>query len=247
MESGSQTHELISWILFCAIAVLLIWIAVWPASFARTLDRFFDFFGSIGKGKWYDGIVGRVAADGSGSNKERETMEKNEKELTEKLKDAGKKAVAEQKAKREKVVPGAHLVDPMKAKVDELKLTSEEIGGFIKVTGTYKGRHVYLAKKGGRADLSGFSAEADGIVQISEEEAKAKHVGKVRGTVDFGKDDATVLAAWTMALAKLTEAMPPAPEKKVRAKKEPKTADATTAPTDVPQPETAAPTEAPKA
>lgn len=61
----------------------------------------------------------------------------------------------------------------------------EEVGGCHKITGRNKERRVYIHKRGLRVDISGFEPSGDGIIQISADEAKRAHLGKVRGQVDF--------------------------------------------------------------
>lgn len=141
---------------------------------------------------------------------------------------AGKKAEAQKKERQERVVKGSHLLEQLKNKAAEptLNLKTEEMSGFVKVTGSTKGKRILIAKKGGRVDLSGFTIEADAVKQISEQEARDKHLGKVRAQLDFGRSDDEVLAAFGQALSELNVAFP---EKEKPAKKsaEPK-AEATT-------------------
>lgn len=60
-----------------------------------------------------------------------------------------------------------------------------EVGGCHKVEGMDRSRRLYIHKKGLRVDVSGFEPSGEGIIQISAEEAKRAHLGKVRGQVDF--------------------------------------------------------------
>jgi hypothetical protein len=48
--------------------------------------------------------------------------------------------------------------------------------------------------------------DASAVKQITEQEAKDKHLGKVRGQLDFNASDEDVLAAYGKALAELTAA-----------------------------------------
>jgi len=50
---------------------------------------------------------------------------------------------------------------------------------------------------------SGFNLDLPGIKQISETEAKEKHLGKVRGQIDFSQADEVVLETFSAALKKL--------------------------------------------
>lgn len=107
------------------------------------------------------------------------------------------------KAKRSKRVNGSHLVDRMMSVVKQRKLAVDDKAGYHKIFGNEKGVCVYLAKKGGRADLSGFCVEHPAVIPLSEEEAKAKHLGKVRGQVDFNRPDELVMEAWDVVLGRL--------------------------------------------
>lgn len=61
----------------------------------------------------------------------------------------------------------------------------EEVGGCHKITGRNRDRRLYVHKRGLRVDISGFEPSGEGIIQISADEAKRAHLGKVRGQVDF--------------------------------------------------------------
>ena len=133
---------------------------------------------------------------------------------------AGKKAEAQKKEKQERTVKGSHLLGKLEALAADagLALKRDETNGFLKLTGAAKGKRVLIGKKGGRVDLSGFTIEADAVRQVSEKEARDKHLGKVRAQIDFNKSDDDVLAVFGQALAELNVALPE-PEKKA---KEPK-------------------------
>ena len=104
------------------------------------------------------------------------------------------------KTKRTKKVVGSHLVEDMMQTVKTMGLAVDEKSGFYKIFGNKKGVCVYLAKKGGKAVLSNFCIEHHAIDPISEEQAKAKHLGKVRGEINFTKPIPDVLAAWDVSL-----------------------------------------------
>lgn len=128
----------------------------------------------------------------------------NSSDMATKLKAAGEKAERQKAQRRERAVKGSHLLPALTEKPKAAGLTTEEKSGFLKVTGTIKGRTVYVARKGGRVDLSGFTVDAPAVKQISETEAKEKHLGKVRGQLDFNQADDAVLSAYDAALAKLS-------------------------------------------
>lgn len=144
---------------------------------------------------------------------ENETNETTDAEKAAKLIAAGKKAEVQKKERQERVVKGSHLTSKLLDMANALVPSGvklEDKSGFTKVTGATKGRSVYVAKKGGRVDISGFAIEADAVKQISEKEARDKHLGKVRGQLDFARSDDEVLAAFGAALEELSK---PAPAK----------------------------------
>jgi len=124
----------------------------------------------------------------------------------EKLTNAGKLAEDQKAARRERVVKGAHLLSALRERAEKAGLAIEEKSSFLKITGPTKGKAVYVARKGGRVDLSGFTVDSDGINQISEEDARTKHLGKVRGQVNFDATDDVVLAAYEAALTAVAQA-----------------------------------------
>lgn len=134
---------------------------------------------------------------------------------------AGKKAEVLKKEKQERTVKGAHLLDQLKALAADasLALKQGETNGFIVLNGAAKGKRVLIGKKGGRVDLSGFTIEADAVRQVSEQEARDKHLGKVRAQLDFNRDDAEVLAVFSKALAELNVPLPEPEKKAPKAKK----------------------------
>lgn len=142
----------------------------------------------------------------------------NTNEMAEKLAAAGKKAESQKKARQERVVKGSHLLDKLKEMATASAGAPDEMNGFLKFNSPDKKKRVLIAKKGGRVDLSGFTIEADAIRQISEQEARDKHLGKVRAQLDFGRADDEVLSAFSAALAKLAEPTPE-PVKKPKAPK----------------------------
>lgn len=157
--------------------------------------------------------------------------------MGEKLQAAGKKAEKATAARRERQVKGSHLLTPMTELARKGGFTVQEKSGFLKVTGTCKGRSVYLARKGGRVDFSGFTVSNGPVKQITEQEAKEKHLGKVRAQIDFetASDDAA-LGIYNTALAELNAVLPEAEkpakvEKAPKAPKAPKAAKAASAPT----------------
>jgi hypothetical protein len=146
------------------------------------------------------------------SNETENTTTEGTEALGEKLKKAGKKAEAQKAARRERTVKGSHLL-PQLLSEDRVKgLTTEDKSGFTKIVGKTKGRAIYVAKKGGRVDLSGFTVESPAVAQITEEDARQKHLGKVRGQLDFNAADDAVLAAYDAALEVLAQEPAEAPK-----------------------------------
>lgn len=136
------------------------------------------------------------------------------------LKAAGEKAEAAKNARRERVVKGSHLLPKLKELAAAAGLETKENSGFLKVNGGVKGKNVLIAKKGGRVDLSGFTVEAAAVTQLSEQEARDKHLGKVRAQLDFNKSDDEVLAAFAVAVEGLKVPNPEAPKKAAKAEVE---------------------------
>lgn len=164
--------------------------------------------------------------------------ETTDKEKLKRLNNATKKIQDEETQRREKTVKGSHLLQPMLEIANKQGLKVEERTGFHKITGAVKNIVVYLAKKGGRVDLSGFDIDAEGVTKISKEEAQAKHIGKVRGQLNFELPDETVLAAFTAAVAFVAAAKPEEKKPKVaKTKKTPAKVD-TKATTDDTSPTT---------
>lgn len=131
-------------------------------------------------------------------------MEGNDKGMKERLIAAGEKAEAQKAARRERAVRGSHLTQTLLNRAQDAGLILTEKSGFMKVTREgKKGKSVYVLKKGGRVDLSGFTVELEAVRQITESEAQDKHLGKVRGQLDFSRPDDDVLAAYDAALQRL--------------------------------------------
>ena len=160
--------------------------------------------------------------------------------MGEKLAAAGQKAEEQKNERRSRAVKGSHLTEAITTALRGSGLTEVEKTGFFQYAGPAKGRKIYVAKKGGRVDLSGFSVpDAAAVTQISEEEAKTKHLGKVRGQVNFESTDELVLEAIQAAISLLNEPTPEAPAKAAK-KKEPATEQNTpeqAAPADETSPE----------
>lgn len=104
---------------------------------------------------------------------------------------------------REQRVIGSKLTGTLIDVANAKRMVVEDKSGFYKVTGNQKGKAVYLLKKGGRCDLSGFCVEHPAVVPMSEEEARSRHLGRVRGQVNFACSDDRVLAAWELIMKEI--------------------------------------------
>jgi hypothetical protein len=135
------------------------------------------------------------------------------------------KAEQESLERRQRVVKGSHLLPTLL----ELVTTNsdflvEDKTGFHHVRNAtdaangIKNKQLCIARRGGRVTLAGFTLDSPAVVQISEEQAKAKHLGRVRGEIDFDKSDDEILGAFKAALAVLA-VVTPVVEKPKRAPK----------------------------
>lgn len=135
-----------------------------------------------------------------------------------KLEDASKMAVQQDKARRERVVKGSHLTDRFLKEVTDRGLRVDENSSFHRVYGKGKSA-IYIAKRGGRVDLSGFSIDHAAVEKIDEQTAKDKHLGRVRGQLNFELGDEVVVEGFVQSLEFLqaepeTEAPKPKKEEK---------------------------------
>lgn len=132
---------------------------------------------------------------------EMERQKQQDGEFKEKLIAAGKLVERQRKERRARVVKGSHLLEQMLEECSALDVDKKS--SFYKVTGSTKGRAIYIAVKGGRVDLSGFGVEHVAITSISEEMAKQKHLGRVRGQIIFALGDDPAMDAFKTALGEL--------------------------------------------
>ena len=137
-------------------------------------------------------------------HRKEKTMDNDENtstdEMSKKLKAAGKKAEKVKTERQARAVKGGHLNPTFLKMAEERGMEIEEKSGFLKVFAAGRSAKLYVAKKGGRVDLS-FSFDAPGVKNLTEEEAKARHLGKVRGQLDFEQGDETLTEAFAGALA----------------------------------------------
>lgn len=129
-----------------------------------------------------------------------------EVKMAQRLPEAVKKAQANVREARDQKVQGSHLLEQMLAEARRRNFSVIDQTGFTKITGDWKGRAVYVAIKGGKANVAGFAVDHPAISPLSEDEARARHLGSVRGQFDFSRPDPEVLVAFALALDGLTKA-----------------------------------------
>jgi hypothetical protein len=95
-------------------------------------------------------------------------------------------------------------VDGILAQAKKLDLKVEVSGSQHKVLGAVKGERLAVAKNGRLADLIAFTIKHDAVEQFTPEQAKAKHIGKVRGRYlpTSPKTDAEVIQTALRLLAR---------------------------------------------
>ncbi len=126
-------------------------------------------------------------------------IETQRSQLRRRLVDAGHKAEDVTVQRRTKRVKGAHLLEDMLSIVRNKGLVLDDKSGFHMASGR-DGRRMYIAKKGGRVDLSGYAVDHPGIISLDAEEAKRRHMGRVRGQVDFDRPDDVVIEGFRLAV-----------------------------------------------
>jgi len=93
--------------------------------------------------------------------------------------------------------PAGHDVGPDREQLlgmcRKAGLKVEAKTSWTKATGEKKGVAVYVAKRGPQVHLSGFSIKSPHVEQVSEAEAKRRHIGKVRGIVYLDRQTSDVL------------------------------------------------------
>jgi hypothetical protein len=136
-------------------------------------------------------------------------------DLKKKLMEANQKAEEQKAERRARVVKGSHLTQKFVDLAREAGCDIRDNTGFHVITGKAgKALRIYVARRGGIVDLLGFSVQDPAVRQISKEEAKAKHMGRVEGRLDLDKTDDEVLNAYASAL-KVINVPAPVKEKNV--------------------------------
>jgi hypothetical protein len=125
----------------------------------------------------------------------------NFKELLEK---ASQKAIAAKAERRHRTIKGSHLTDRLLEAARVAGMEIRENSGFNVISGKAgKSVRIYVAKRGGLVDLLGFTIQDPAVIQISKEEAKLKHMGRVEGRLNFDKTDEEIVAVFGLALERL--------------------------------------------
>lgn len=138
-------------------------------------------------------------------------------DLKTKLAEANKKAEAQKAERRARVVKGSHLTQKFVDLAREAGCDIRENTGFHVITGKAgKALRIYVARRGGIVDLLGFSVQDPAVRQISKDEAKAKHMGRVQGRLDLDKSDEDVLKAYGEAIRLINVPAPAKAEKKAK-------------------------------
>ena len=135
-----------------------------------------------------------------------------------KLAEANEKVTTQRTERARKNVKGSHLVEKFLTQAKDAGLTVRENTSFYVLSGPAgKAKRIALAKRGGLIDLVSFSVQSPAVTQVTRDEAKAKHLGRVEGRITFEVDDAVTAAAFTDAVGVLNV---PEPVKAVKPKKE---------------------------
>ena len=147
-------------------------------------------------------------------------------DMTEKLAEANKKAENQKAERRARTVKGSHLTQAFVQLATEAGADIRENTGFYVIVGkSGKSQRIYVAKRGGIVDLLGFTLTDAAVRQISREEAKEKHMGRVQGRLNLELSDADILSAFKGALKVIST---PAPVVERKAKKAKRATETTT-------------------
>jgi hypothetical protein len=85
----------------------------------------------------------------------------------------------------------------------ELGFDVEEMAVFYKIRGKRNDRAIYVSRRGGRVDLSGFTVPNPAFHEVSAEEAKRRHLGRVKARLSLSLPDDVVIDAYKNALEEL--------------------------------------------
>lgn len=159
-------------------------------------------------------------------------------DLKQKLEKANAKAETQKAERRARSVKGSHLTEQFVKMAQDAGCTVRENTGFHVIVGAAgKSLRIYVARRGGIVDFLGFSVQDPAVRQVSKEEAKAKHMGRVEGRMNLELTDDEVLAAFALALEVINV---PAPVVEPKVKRERKAKATETPATDTTVAEAAA-------
>ncbi len=117
------------------------------------------------------------------------------------------RAVAKQDARRRQIrarrVAGLHLLEKLPDIARQLGFDVDEMAVFYKIRGKAKDKAIYVSRRGGRVDLSGFTVNDPAFSEVSKEEAKRRHLGRVKARLSLTLPDDVVLEAYKTALKEL--------------------------------------------
>jgi hypothetical protein len=149
-------------------------------------------------------------------------MELQMSDLKNKLAEASEKVVKERKERRARIIKGSHLVEQLKTIGVGAGLNFRENTGFYVFSGPAgKNVRIAIAKRGGIVDFLSFTIQSEAVRQVSAEEAEAKHLGRVKGRIDYNGTDEETISAFAQAVQVLLTPEV-VPEKAPRAPRVPK-------------------------
>lgn len=143
-------------------------------------------------------------------------METNQRQFIEKpfllseneMKDRLQKAITnyeEQKRQNNfKRIKGYHLIEQMPNIARSLGFDVAEMSVYYKITGNNK-NVIYISRKGNKVDLSGFIIDDPAFKQINEDDAKKRHMGRVKARLSLDLPDKTIIEAYFKALKELND------------------------------------------
>ena len=111
------------------------------------------------------------------------------KEFKKRLVKADKLLLKMKQQKRFARIKGANLLERMLREAKHLEITDQI--NFYKISNTKNKKAIYVARRGGRVDISGFDLSHPLVVPMSREEAKRRKLGRVCGQLNFKDNSAT--------------------------------------------------------
>lgn len=195
---------------------------VWPPLNGRSSHRSDSVVQSVSQ----QGSTGRRVVRWLQAAADNQHKEQSMSDLKQKLEAAGKKAVEQREEKRARTIKGSHLVPQLVelAKAAECDIRSDK--SFHVIVGKAgKALRVSVAQRGGVVYLVGFSIAHPAVKEITEESARARHIGRARGEFDFETGDEAIVEAFKAALERINVPAPAEEPKKERKPRVPKAID----------------------